>query len=169
MLEDEEGKYIGFFSKCLGLSAVLALFLAPMIPGRFAQFFLIVAVSTSCAFSIVFFWIRGRASKISVGDESVPSSVKALLSDDALEMFQVLGGTTVVFVVAMLWLGYAKVLWTFESFFVLFAGIHVATALVCTLIEMVAIQGDIDESSTGVPGTQRSECEDPPTGPSELP
>lgn len=154
MLEEDEGSYyLEFFSRSIGVSALLALFLAPIIPGAWAQYFLILIVFIAAISGVAFVWIRGRFLKLAgVGDES--SLVQTLISEEASMMFRVTGSTTLIISVAVLWLGFAKLLWTFESFFMLFAALHIATSVAYTFLELIEIRGEIDDLRNCVFGTQ---------------
>lgn len=142
--EDQEMYYLEFFSRSLGASALLSLFLAPIVPGWIAQYFLIAVVSIAAVSCMLFVWVRKRLLKLAEESE-VNSTVQTLISEDASTMFRVTGSTTLVLSVAILWLGFAKLLWTFESFFVLFAAIHVAFSVGYTFLELIDIRGEIDD------------------------
>lgn len=151
--EDEGAYYLEFFSQNLVVSALLSLFLAPIVPGWIAQYFLVAAVSVAAVTGLLFIWVRTKFLKMAQEGEST-SLVQTLISEDASTMFRVVGSTTLIILVAILWLGFAKMLWVFESFFVLFAGIHIATSVVCAFIELIAIRGEIDDLTNCVYGAQ---------------
>lgn len=154
MLEEDEGSYyLEFFSRSIGVSALLALFLAPIVPGTWAQYFLIFVVAVAAISGVVFVWVRGKFLKLAEeGDES--SIVQTLISDDASTMFRVTGSTALILLVLVMWLGFAKLLWTFESFFVLFAALHLTASVVYTFLELMEIRGEIDDLRNCVFGTQ---------------
>lgn len=154
MLEEDEGEYyLEFFSQNLGVSALLSLFLAPIIPGWVAQYFLIAVVVIAAVSGTAFIWVRSNFLKLA-GEGASTSLVQTLISEDASTMFRVIGTTSLVLIIAILWLGFAKMLWVFESFFVLFAGIHIATSLACTFLGLREIRGEIDDLENCVYGTQ---------------
>lgn len=154
MLEEDEGAYyLEFFSQSLGISALLSFFLAPMIPGWIAQYLLIAVVSVAAISGTLFIWVRSRFLKLA-GQGLSNSTAQTLISEDASTMFRVTGSTTLVILVVILWLGFAKMLWVFESFFVLFATIHIATSVVYTFLELIEIRGEIDDLTDCVYGTQ---------------
>lgn len=154
MLEEDEGAYyLEFFSRSIGLSAFLSLFLAPIIPGWIAGYYLVLAVAIAAISGILFVWVRSKFLKLAMeGDSS--SLVQTLISEDASTMFRVTGSTALIILVAILWLGFAKLLWIFQSFFVLFAGIHITTSIVCTFLELIGIRGEIDDLTNRVYGAQ---------------
>lgn len=154
MLEEDEGAYyLEFFSQSIGISALLSLVLAPIVPGWIAQYFLIAVVAIAAISGVLFVWVRGRLLKLA-GEEEVTSLVQTLISEDASTMFRVVGSTTLVLLIAVLWLGFAGMLWLFESFFVLFAGIHIATSVVYTFLGLKDIRGEIDDLTNCVYGAQ---------------
>lgn len=154
MLEEDEGAYyLEFFSQSLGMSALIALFLAPMVPGWVAQYFLVAVIVVAAIAGNLFFWIRKRFLSLPEADIS-SSLAQTIVSEEASAMFRVTGSTTLVICVAICWLGFAGMLWIFESFFVLFAAVHIATSLVYTFLELVAIRGEIDDLTNSVYGAQ---------------
>lgn len=153
MLEEDEGAYyLEFFSQNLGISALLSLFLAPVVPGWIAQWFLVAVVVIAAVAGLLFIWTRTKLLKFA-GEEPT-SLIQTLISEEASTMFRVVGTTSLIILVAILWLGFAKMLWIFESFFVLFAGIHIATSVVYTFLELIAIRGEIDDLTNSVYGAQ---------------
>ncbi len=154
MLEEDEGTYyLEFFSRSIGISILLSLFLAPIVPGWVAQYFLVAVVSIAAISGILFIWIRKKFLKLA--EEGLSNSTaQTLISEDASTMFRVTGSTTLVILVVVLWLGFAKMLWIFESFFVLLAAVHIATSVVFTFLELVAIKGEIDDLTNCVYGAQ---------------
>lgn len=154
MLEEDEGAYyLEFFSRSIGISIFLSLFLAPIVPGWVAQYFLVAVVSIAAISGILFIWIRKNFQKLAETGLS-NSTAQTLLSEDASTMFRVTGSTTLILLVVILWMGFAKMLWILESFFVLLAAIHIATSVVFTFIELVAIRGEIDDLTDCVYGAQ---------------
>lgn len=154
MLEEDEGAYyLEFFSQSLGMSALIALFLAPIVPGWVAQYFLVAVVAIAAISGILFIWIRKKFLKLDETGLST-STAQTLISEEASTMFRVTGSTTLVICVVICWLGFAGMLWTFESFFVLFAAVHIATSVVYTFLELVAIRGEIDDLTDCVYGAQ---------------
>lgn len=154
MIEEDEGAYyLEFFSQSLGVSALLSLFLAPVVPGWIAQYFLVAVIVVAAIAGNLFIWTRKRLLKLAETGPS-NSTVQTLISEEASTMFRVTASTTLVICIAICWLGFAKMLWVFESFFVLFAGIHIATSVVYTFLELVAIRGEIDDLTNCVYGAQ---------------
>lgn len=151
--EDEEMYFVEFFSRSLGVSALLSLFLAPMIPEWIAQWILVTVVVIAAVSGLLFVWIRKKFQTLAEQGFS-NSTAKTLLSEEASTMFRVTGSTTLIIMIAIMWLGFAKMLWMFESFFVLFAATHIATSVVFTFLELIAVKGDFDEFPDGVHGTQ---------------
>lgn len=154
MLEEDEGAYyLEFFSQSIGMSALISLFLAPMIPGWVAQYFLVAVIVIAGVTGNLFIWTRKKFLKLALQGLS-DSTSQTLTSEEASVMFRVMASTTLIICVAVLWLGFAGMLWVFESFFVLFAGVHIATSLIYTFLELVAIRGEIDDLTNSVYGTQ---------------
>lgn len=58
MEEDENSYYLEFFSRDIILTLVVSLFLAPIIPGWIAKYFLIAAVVISGILCVLFTWSR---------------------------------------------------------------------------------------------------------------
>lgn len=145
MIEEEEGSYyLDFFSHNIVLVLLAAFVMAPVIPGYIAQAILIIAAATSGAVSITFFAIR----RILLRDQNpgIRSSVViAVTSEEIFLMFRVLGSTTLIMVAVLAWMGFAKMLWVFESFFVLFAAFHILNMMACIFSELSYTKNEVDE------------------------
>jgi hypothetical protein len=145
MIEEDEGSYyLDFFSHNIGLVLFAAFVMAPVIPGYIAQAILIIAAATSGALSVTFFAIRRILLKNQMpGIRS--SVVVAVTSEEIFQMFQVLGSTTLIMVAVLAWMGFAKMLWIFESFFVLFAAFHLINMMACIFMELAYTKNEVDE------------------------
>lgn len=160
MLEENEGSYyLEFFSQGLVRNAVLALLLAPIVPGWIAQYGLIGAVVFAAIFCLTYPFVRKKLLKMST-EGPVNSTTTVLISEEAQTMFRVTGTTTVILLVALMWLGFAGMIWLLDSFFVLFVTLHVATAIGSTLMELAYLRGDLDDITNSFHGTQPSDHAD---------
>lgn len=142
--EDNGSYYLEFFNQNLVLVLISAFVMAPVIPGHIAQWILGLATLISGSFSLVFFALRRSLLKLSTPAER-SSSVVALTSDEAFAMFKVICSTTLMMVLVLAWMGFAKMLWVFESFFVLVVAFHILNMMACVLIEMSYIKQEVDE------------------------
>lgn len=145
MIEEDEGElYVEFFSKSIGISLFLSLFLAPMVPGKYSEWFLVFAIGLGLLSSFVFSVARWRILKLAA-KRPIGAMAQAIISDDSRIMFRVVGSTSAILVFAVAWLGATGILWLLQSFFVLFAGIHIATSILYTFLTLADIRAEIND------------------------
>lgn len=160
MFEEDEGAYfLEFFSQGLGRNAVLSLFLAPIVPEWISQYALAGSVAIAAILCLAYAWAKPRLLNVSARGLG-NSTVTTLISEESSTMFRVVGSTTLILMTVVLWLGFAKLLWVFESFFVLFATIHIASSVISTLMELAYLRGEIDDITNCIHGAQPSNDSD---------
>lgn len=129
-MKDEYQFGIDFDSTNLEPNLIFSVLLAPVIPGTFAQTALcwIVAFLALIHFAILIF---GRKSKRGVFTSGVAKSA-----------LMISGQTTLIILLFLAWLGAAGLLWTFDSFFVIFAVIHSISTMISALIVISEYKGN---------------------------
>jgi DNA integrity scanning protein DisA with diadenylate cyclase activity len=162
MIEEDEGSYyVEFFNQNLIPVLVGALILAPVVPGWIAQWALIVVAVLAAIVSLSFQAVRVVLLR-KLSYETLNSTVLTLVSEDARAVFRAMASTTVILSFIVAWLGFTKILWVFDSFFTLVAAIHILNMVLCALMELANIRGDIDELSSSIHGASTDELPDSP-------
>lgn len=111
---------LNFDGEAAGDVAVISVILAPMVPGTVAQAIGAVVLTGILVVHLGFWILRQIALRKAEKGES-STTIQSLISSDTQFSFELSGQTTLILAIALLWLGYAGMLWVFGSFFVLFA------------------------------------------------
>lgn len=146
MQEPSEQSGIDFNGTYLVESATLALLCAPIVPHWLAGWFLTGVFLFSGICVVTFFFLDRHFQAMK---ENGDTSANTLIYTATGLYFEFKLVTSTVFLLAVLlaWIGYAGLLWTFDSFFAMFIALHCLFVTCYPLTRIYSMKVELDETN----------------------
>lgn len=136
---------LAFDSNNLGASALMALVLAPLIPGYISQVLLVIAVVASMVIHLGFWYARHKLSRPVMLDPKAFRLAKAFTSEEVYVSMFTSQSTIAVLMGITVWLGATGLLWVLDSFFVSLITLHCLSTTFISAYTLYVVEGEVDD------------------------